>query len=76
MVALGGDALLQRREPPDAVIQRHQIRAAAAAPAPLAVEHQLVLCHGNGPQIGLLALESDADPTLSAPYPLDALGAR
>jgi carbamate kinase len=76
MVALGGNALLQRREPPDAVIQRHHIQAAAVALAPLAAEHQLVLCHGNGPQIGLLALESDADPTLSAPYPLDALGAQ
>jgi carbamate kinase len=76
MVALGGNALLRRREQPDAVVQRRHIRAAAAALAPLAVEHQLVLCHGNGPQIGLLALESDADPTLSAPYPLDALGAQ
>jgi carbamate kinase len=76
MVALGGNALLQRRERPDAVIQRHHIRAAAAALAPLAAEHQLIVCHGNGPQIGLLALESDADQTLSAPYPLDALGAQ
>jgi carbamate kinase len=58
MVALGGNALLQRRERPDAVIQRHHIRAAAAAQAPLAAEHQLILCHGNGSQIGLLALES------------------
>jgi carbamate kinase len=76
MVALGGNALLQRGERPDALIQRHHIRAAAEALAPLAVEHQLVLCHGNGPQIGLLALESDADQSLSAPYPLDALGAQ
>ncbi|MCW2579516.1 MAG: carbamate kinase [Blastococcus sp.] len=76
MVALGGNALLQRRERPDAVIQRHHIRAAAEALAPLAAEHQLVVCHGNGPQIGLLALESDADRSLSGPYPLDALGAQ
>jgi carbamate kinase len=76
MVALGGNALLQRRERPDAVVQRHHIRAAAAALAPLAAEHQLIVCHGNGPQIGLLALESDADRSLSAPYPLDALGAQ
>jgi carbamate kinase len=76
MVALGGNALLQRRERPDAVIQRHHIRAAAVALAPLAAEHQLIVSHGNGPQIGLLALESDADPSLSAPYPLDALGAQ
>jgi carbamate kinase len=76
MVALGGNALLQRRERPDAVVQQQHIRAAAAALAPLAAEHQLILCHGNGPQIGLLALESDADRTLSAPYPLDALGAQ
>ncbi|SOC49626.1 carbamate kinase [Blastococcus aggregatus] len=76
MVALGGNALLQRRERPDAVIQQHHIRAAAVALAPLAAEHQLILCHGNGPQIGLLALESDADQSLSVPYPLDALGAQ
>jgi carbamate kinase len=73
VVALGGNALLQRNERPDAGIQRRHVRQAAAALAPLAGEHQLVLCHGNGPQVGMLALESQADTGLSRPYPLDVL---
>jgi len=73
VVALGGNALLQRDERPDAVIQRRHVRQAAAALAPLAADHQLVLCHGNGPQVGMLALESQADTSLSRPYPLDVL---
>jgi carbamate kinase len=76
VVALGGNALLQRGERPDAVIQRRHVRQAAAALAPLAADHQLVLCHGNGPQVGLLALESQADSSLSQPYPLDVLVAQ
>jgi carbamate kinase len=76
MIALGGNALLERHDKPDAVIQRRHIRAAALALAPLALEHELIICHGNGPQVGLLALESEADPSLSEPYPLDALGAQ
>ena len=73
VVALGGNALLERDERPDAVIQRRHVRQAAAALAPLAADHQLVLCHGNGPQVGMLALESQADTSLSRPYPLDVL---
>jgi carbamate kinase len=76
VVALGGNALLQRNEQPDAVIQRHHVRQAAAALAPLTAGHQLVLCHGNGPQVGMLALESQADTSLSQPYPLDVLVAQ
>lgn len=76
VVALGGNALLQRGDKPDAVIQRHHIRDAAKALAPLAAADQLLICHGNGPQIGLLAMESADDPGLSNPYPLDALGAQ
>ena len=76
VVALGGNALLQRGERPDAVIQRHHCRQAAAALAPLAANHQLVVCHGNGPQVGMLALESQADTSLSQPYPLDVLVAQ
>ncbi|MET3720336.1 MULTISPECIES: carbamate kinase [unclassified Arthrobacter] len=76
MVALGGNALLERKDRPDADVERHHIREAAAALAPLADEHQLIVCHGNGPQIGLLAMESEADPSLTAAYPLDALGAQ
>jgi carbamate kinase len=76
VVALGGNALLERDERPDAVIQRRHVRQAVAALAPLATDHQLVLCHGNGPQVGVLALESQADASLSRPYPLDVLVAQ
>jgi carbamate kinase len=76
VVALGGNALLERGERPDALIQRRHVRQAAVALAPLAADHQLVLCHGNGPQVGLLALESQADGSLSQPYPLDVLVAQ
>ena len=76
IVALGGNALLDRGEPPDAVIQRRHVRQAAAALGPLTAGHQLVLCHGNGPQVGVLALESQSDLSLSRPYPLDVLVAQ
>jgi len=76
VVALGGNALLERKDRPDADVERRHIRDAAAALAPLADEHQLIVCHGNGPQVGLLAMESEADPSLTRPYPLDALGAQ
>ncbi|GGU50595.1 carbamate kinase [Lentzea flava] len=75
VVALGGNALLMRGEPADAAVQLQHVEAAARALAPLAAGHELVICHGNGPQIGLLALESEADRALSRPYPLDTLGA-
>jgi carbamate kinase len=58
------------------VIPRRHVRQAAAALAPLAADYQLVLCHGNGPQVGVLALESQADASLSQPYPLDVLVAQ
>jgi carbamate kinase len=76
VVALGGNALLQRGEKPDAGIQLGHIRRAATALAPLAVEHELLICHGNGPQVGMLALESESDPTLTRSYPLDVLVAQ
>ncbi|MCU1693408.1 MAG: carbamate kinase [Frankiales bacterium] len=76
VVALGGNALLRRGERPDAGPQLVHIEAAAAALAPLAREHELLVCHGNGPQVGLLALESGADRSLSSAYPLDALVAQ
>lgn len=75
VVALGGNALLRRGERPDAAVQRRHVRQAARSLAPLAAGHQLVVCHGNGPQVGLLARESETDAELSLPYPLDALGA-
>ncbi|WP_328531105.1 carbamate kinase [Nocardioides sp. NBC_00368] len=70
VVAIGGNALLRRGERPDAAPQRRHVAAAAAGLAGLAREHEVVVVHGNGPQVGLLALESGADPTLSEPYPL------
>ncbi|MEU5810690.1 MULTISPECIES: carbamate kinase [unclassified Streptomyces] len=75
VVALGGNALLRRTERPDASVQLANIRTAVAALAPLAHDHELVITHGNGPQVGVLALQSAADHTLSSPYPFDVLGA-
>jgi carbamate kinase len=75
VVALGGNALLQRGESPDASIQQDNVRRAVASIAQLARRHDVVLTHGNGPQVGLLALESEHDGSLSVPYPLDVLGA-
>ncbi len=74
VVALGGNALLQRGEPPTAEVQRRHAGEAMAAVAELAGEHQIVLTHGNGPQVGLLALQASAY-TEVPPYPLDVLGA-
>ncbi|MBY8870573.1 carbamate kinase [Micromonospora sp. PLK6-60] len=76
VIALGGNALLERGEKPDAAIQRRHVRRAATSLAHLATDHQLIVCHGNGPQVGLLAQESESDPALSRPYPLDVLGAQ
>ncbi len=76
VVALGGNALLQRGDKPDAGVQLVHVRAAALALAPIANEHDLLICHGNGPQVGMLALESATDPTLTRPYPLDDLVAQ
>src|SRR5271157_1537664 len=75
VAALGGNALLERGEQPDSGIQLHHVRAAVNALAGLARDNELVVTHGNGPQVGLLALESAKDPSLSQPYPFDVLGA-
>jgi carbamate kinase len=74
VVALGGNALLRRGEPVSARVQRENVRAAARALAPVAQSHRLVISHGNGPQVGLLALQSAAYAGID-PYPLDVLGA-
>jgi carbamate kinase len=74
VVALGGNALAQRGEPISAEVQRTNAARAAAALAPLAAEHELVLTHGNGPQVGMLLLETESDANVP-PYPLDVLGA-
>ena len=74
VVALGGNALLKRGEPMTADAQRGNVRVAAEALARVAREHQLVISHGNGPQVGLLALEAAAYEEVE-PYPFDVLGA-
>ncbi len=75
VVALGGNALLRRSEPMTAEVQRNNVRTAARALAPIAEAHNLVLAHGNGPQVGLLALQAAAYKDVE-PYPLDVLGAQ
>jgi len=75
VVALGGNALLRRGEPLTAENQRANARVACRALAPVALEHELVISHGNGPQVGLLALQGSAY-TAVEPYPLDLLGAQ
>lgn len=75
VIALGGNALLRRGEPLTAANQRHNVRAAAEAMAPLAANNDLVICHGNGPQVGLLALQGEAYKAEEA-YPLDILDAQ
>lgn len=74
VIALGGNALLRRDEALTADNQRHNVKIAAQALAPIALEHELVITHGNGPQVGLLALQSAIDRPEQA-YPLDILGA-
>ncbi|CCQ13537.1 Carbamate kinase [Rhodococcus sp. AW25M09] len=76
VVAVGGNALLRRGERPDAAAQLDHIRSAAIALAPIIADHEVIVCHGNGPQVGLLARESTADTSLTRPYPLDALVAQ
>jgi carbamate kinase len=76
VVALGGNALLERGEVPEAEIQEKHVAAAVEALVPLARDHDLLVTHGNGPQVGLLALESARDPALPRPYPFDVLGAQ
>jgi carbamate kinase len=75
VVALGGNALLKRGQPLTAENQRRNVAIAAEALAPLAHDYQLVISHGNGPQVGLLSLQSAAYEEVEE-YPLDILGAQ
>ncbi|WP_374564861.1 carbamate kinase [Ideonella sp.] len=75
VVALGGNALLRRGEPLEAAAQLANIRHAARQIARLAHRYRLVVAHGNGPQVGLLALQNEAFHDVR-PYPLDVLGAQ
>ncbi len=75
VIALGGNALLRRGEPMTAENQRRNVGIAADAIAPVAEQHQVVIAHGNGPQVGLLALQGAAYDEVET-YPLDVLGAQ
>jgi carbamate kinase len=74
VIALGGNALLQRGQPMTAENQRANIRLAAERIAKVAPGNEIVIAHGNGPQVGSLALQ-DAAYEAADPYPLDVLGA-
>ncbi len=74
VVALGGNALLRRGEPLSAENQRENVRAACSQIARIAPGNELVVAHGNGPQVGLLALQGAAYTEVPT-YPLDVLGA-
>jgi len=74
VVALGGNALLRRGQPLEADIQQRNVAIAAQAIAEVAHENAVVVTHGNGPQIGLLALQAEAYGKIR-PYSLDVLGA-
>ncbi|WP_099609043.1 carbamate kinase [Vibrio coralliilyticus] len=73
VVALGGNALLRRGEPLEAEVQRQNIEIAVKTISEIAQEYNVVLVHGNGPQVGLLALQG-LEYKKVAPYPLDVLG--
>lgn len=75
MIALGGNALLRRGQPMTAENQRANIRAAAERIAEIVPDNEIVIAHGNGPQVGLLALQAAAYVDVPA-YPLDVLGAQ
>jgi len=79
VIALGGNALLQRGQPMTAGNQRANIRTAVESIVSVAGDNELVVAHGNGPQVGLLALQAAAYHDVeddSAPFPLDVLGAQ
>ena len=75
VIALGGNALLRRGEEMTAENQRENIRIAAKVLAPIIEKHEVVISHGNGPQVGLLSLQSAAYKEVEE-YPLDILGAQ
>jgi carbamate kinase len=73
VIALGGNALLRRGDPPDAAVQIEHVARAGPALAAAAAQHELVIVHGNGPQVGMLAVESGRDAALTRPYPFSDL---
>lgn len=75
VVALGGNALLRRGQQLSAANQRENVQTAISYIAQIAGEHSVTITHGNGPQVGLLALQNDAYKDVP-PYPLDVLDAQ
>ncbi|WP_233853599.1 carbamate kinase [Paraburkholderia sp. HD33-4] len=75
VIALGGNALLRRGQPMTAECQRDNVRLAVSQIALIVPGNEIVIAHGNGPQVGLLALQSAAYKEVEA-YPLDVLGAQ
>src|SRR4029450_3167972 len=75
LVSLGATPCRSAAKPMTVANQRANVAAACAALAPVALEHELVISHGNGPQVGLLALQASAFDEVS-PYPFDVLGAQ
>jgi len=71
VVALGGNALLHRGEHPDADVQIANIDRVATAIAALAIDHEIVLTHGNGPQVGNLLVKNELAAAVVPPVPLD-----
>jgi len=74
VIALGGNALLRRGQPMTEQNQRENVKVATRSLAEVARDHTIVITHGNGPQVGLLALQTAAYSEVE-PYPLDVLGA-
>ncbi len=75
VIALGGNALLKRGEPLTAENQQANVRMAAERIANVVPGNEIVIAHGNGPQVGLLALQAESYRNVK-PYPLDVLGAQ
>ena len=75
VVALGGNALLRRGQILTDETQRENVGIACDELAPIAIDHELVISHGNGPHVGLLALQAEAYEDVP-PAPLDVLGAQ
>lgn len=74
VIGVGGNALLLRHQSPQITVQRENVKKACQAIAKLTTKHQIILTHGNGPQVGLLALQAATYKKIE-PYPFDVLGA-
>lgn len=75
LIALGGNALLRRGEAMAYETELANVRKASRQILSLCRTHEVIITHGNGPQVGLIALQQEAFKEV-APYPLDAMGAQ